>query len=389
MKLKAKLGVFPVMLALVLVACATPAPMPTPVPTAKPAAPTAAPPAAAPKPAAATPVAKPTTPPATPKPAAEKPLAPPVKVKLAVSKQATEAALFIALEKGYFKDEGLDVELVNFAGGAQMIPALAIGEVHVGSGSSSAGFINAIQRELNFKIVADRGHSAKGMGVSGLGVRKDLVDSGAYKGFADLKGKTIASNATASSGEFLAAEALRKGGLKEEDAKYIAMPFPDLLAAFSNKAIDAAVFGEPLHTQAIDRGLVVRVNTTDQIYLDYQMSLLIYSPKLMTEMPEAAKRFAVAYLKGIRTYKDAFEKNKGKSDVVSVITKNTPVTDPALVSRILPTGFDADGRVNIKSLQDEQDWYLKRGYIKDKIDYNKVVDYQFMNYAVDRLGAYK
>lgn len=385
MKRGTTMGIVAVILSLFLAACA-PAAVPTPTPTAKPAAV-----AATPAPAAtSTPAPKPTpTPAATPTPVAEKPLSPPVAVKVGVLRAATEAPIFIAVEKGFFSAEGLNVELLDFAGGAEMVASLASGEIDVGGGSSSAGLINAIQRALDMKIVADRGKATKGFGIGALAVRKDLVESGAYKGYSDLKGKTVAGNVPASSAEFLVHQALKQGNLKPEDVNYVTMPFPNIPAAFANKSVDAAIFPEPFLTTAIERGFALRVKTFDEIYPDYQVSILMYSPKFSGQKTEAARRFAVGYLKGIRAYKDAFEKNQGKGEVISVITKYTTLKDPALVERILPAGFDGDGRVSIKSLDDEQDWYLQRGYIKEKIDYKKAVDYQFIEYALKRLGPYK
>ena len=288
----------------------------------------------------------------------------------------------------YLTAEGLNVELVNFAGGGDMTSSLASGQIQVGGGSSSAGLINAIQRGLDIRIVADRGQATKGFGIGALAIRKDLVDSGAYKGYADLKGKTVAGNTPASSVEFLLGLILKQGNVKPEEVNYVTMPFPNIPAAFANRSIDAAIFPEPFLTTAIDQGSAVKSKTFDEIYLDYQVSGLMYSPKFIQENLEAAKRFAVAYLKGIRVYKDAFEKNQGRADVISVITKYTSLKDAALVGRMIPAGFNPDGRVNLKSLEDEQNWYLERGFIKEKIDYSKVVDYQFTDYALKRLGPY-
>ncbi len=378
MKRGATTGMVTVFLTLFLAACTAAAPSPSP--TTKSPTPTTT---------LSSPTGTTPTPAATPTAMAETPLSPPVAVKVAVLLSATETPIFIGVDKGFFKAEGLNVELVNFAGGGDMTSSLAAGQIDVGGGSSSAGLINAIQRGLGIKIVADRGQAANRFGIGALAIRKDLVESGAYKGYPDLKGKTVAGNTPASSVEFLLGQILKQGNIKPDEVNYVTMPFPNIPAAFANKSIDAAIFPEPFLTTAIDQGYTVKSKSFDEIYPDYQVSVLMYSPKLIQENVEAAKRFAVAYLRGIRVYKDAFEKNQGRADVISVITRYTSLKDAGLVERMIPAGFNADGRVNLKSLEDEQDWYLARGFIKEKIDYSKVVDYQFTDYSLKRLGPYK
>ena len=51
-----------------------------------------------------------------------------------------------------------------------------------------------------------------------------------------------------------------------------------------------------------------------------------------------------------------------------------------------PTGFDPNGRMEIKSLEADQDWSLKLGLQQGRADLGKVIDYQYVDYAVARLG---
>lgn len=124
-------------------ACAPAASTATP-PSAKPAvsaSPTAAPPAS---PSAATkaPAAATTAPAVTPttKPAAtatvslDPPLFPPVHIKMGVTPVFAYTAVFAGIEKGYFKEQGLDMELVNFGTGAEMTAPLSTGEFQIGRG---------------------------------------------------------------------------------------------------------------------------------------------------------------------------------------------------------------------------------------------------------------
>jgi len=95
-----------------------------------------------------------------------------------------------------------------------MIAPLGTGELDVGGGTVSAGFYNAVGRGILMKIVADQASIKPGYGYSSLMVRKDLVDSGRYKSFADLKGMKVAIGAPGTGTASALNEALKKGGLQ-------------------------------------------------------------------------------------------------------------------------------------------------------------------------------
>ena len=74
-----------------------------------------------------------------------------------VSRKLSSLVAFIAEEEGFFRDEGLAVEMVFWDHGAAVIPALARGEIDVGSsGRSITGYINVIHRGARIRLVAAR-----------------------------------------------------------------------------------------------------------------------------------------------------------------------------------------------------------------------------------------
>ena len=108
----------------------------------------------------------------------------------------SSAALYVAIDKGFFAERGISVETERFASGAKMIAPLSTGQLEVATGSPSAGLYNAVAGGMDFRIVADKGqirpkHSFTG----GIVVRKDLLDSGKVKSVKDLKGMKIANGA--------------------------------------------------------------------------------------------------------------------------------------------------------------------------------------------------
>ena len=83
-------------------------------------------------------------------------------VKLGDLAAISNAAIYIAIEKGFFKEQGVNTEISNFASAAKMVPALVVGELEVSVGSASAGLFNAVAEKAPFRIVADKGQTREG-----------------------------------------------------------------------------------------------------------------------------------------------------------------------------------------------------------------------------------
>ncbi|MBI2370650.1 MAG: ABC transporter substrate-binding protein [Deltaproteobacteria bacterium] len=239
------------------------------------------------------------------------------------------------------------------------------------------------------KIVAEKGSSYKNRSASALAVRKDLVDSGRFRGYADLRGLTIALSALGAGPQVELYRALERGGVPESEVKLVPMAFPDMVTAFKNRAIEASMFQEPLTTLAVEMGVIVRWALSYELYPDHTVGVLLYSPKLATEHPEAARRFMVAYLRGVRDYTDAFVKNRGRPEVVRVLVKYTTVKNPALFERMVPAGLHPDGQLNLKGIQYDLDWYMSRGFVTRKVELARAINLQYLEYALKRLGPYQ
>ena len=141
--------------------------------------------------------------------------------------QAADIGIFAAIRRGWFKAEGIDLEMVNFASAANMVAPLGAGQLDVGGGSASAGLYNAWLRGIRLKIVADKASSQPGYAVNRIAVAKRHIESGRYKAWSDLKGMKIAMNGTGISSWGTLAAGLKRGGLTFADVTTVDMPFPD------------------------------------------------------------------------------------------------------------------------------------------------------------------
>src|ERR1043166_7725524 len=204
-------------------------------------------------------------------------------VKIGVARTLSDAGYYIADAKGFFREEGVEVSITGFNPAAQMIAPLGTGDLDVGGGTVTAGFYNAVGRGILIKIVADQASIKPGYGYSSLMVRKDLVDSGRYKTFADLKGMKVAIGAPGTGTASALNEALKKGGLRYGDVEVVYIGFPEHLPTYRNKGIDASITNEPTMTRAIEEGVAVRVAGNDVTYPNQQTAVTFYSDRFIKD----------------------------------------------------------------------------------------------------------
>jgi len=310
-------------------------------------------------------------------------------VPVGISPVMSSSAMFIAKERGYFEEQGLNVIINPFkASGAKMVPFLATGQLMVGGGNISAGMYNAIAHDIPIRIVSDKGTVSPGHGYLALIVRIDHIKSKRYSGYADLKGMTMAVTAKGVSQEIVTERFLKKVGLTLKDVKLVTLAYSDINIALANKSIDASIQIEPFVAAAVENNIAVRVAGDDAVYPNQQSAAIMYSPIFIEKYPEHAKAFMVAYVKGLRDYNDAFEKNIGKDEIISILTKSTRIKDRTIYTKVAPVGLDPNGMVNIESLRNDSRWYFERGYLKELPDIDTIVDLSFAEYAVKKLGRY-
>jgi NitT/TauT family transport system substrate-binding protein len=316
----------------------------------------------------------------------------PVVVNVGAASTTSDAPIYIADKKGYFREEGLEAKVTNFRSAADMVAPLGIGQLDAGAGSASAGLYNAMLQGIKIKIVADKASSSPGYGATKILVRKDHVDSGRFKELKDFKGMKFAMNAPGVSNTATLNTILKSAGLKYSDVETVNMPFPDHVAALGNKGVDASASVEPGPTIAIKNGFAVLVKADDEIIPNHQIAVLLYSENFGRK-PEVARKFMRAYLKGVRFYNGALKDGRmigpNADEVIAILAESTPIKDPAVYKAITPTGMNPDGKVNVQSLADDLAFYKEQGLITGDIKADQVVDHSFVEAALKELGPYK
>jgi ABC-type nitrate/sulfonate/bicarbonate transport system substrate-binding protein len=323
--------------------------------------------------------------------AAVAPLSPPVHVRIGGLLTLGLAPFVVAESRGYFAEEGLEVEYTLFDSGARMVAPLAAGQLDVGQGSHSAGLFNALASGVDLKIVADNGLLIPGRSTSQMVARKQVVEQG-FRGGGDLLGRNIAFTAAGSTVHINVARYLDLNGVRPDEVRLLEMGFPDMNAALANGALDIASQTDPYVTIGVEQGYLVRLMGVADFYPNRQVSVLMSAQTFVEQQPEAARRFMVAYLRGVRAYEDAVAKNVDRDAVLDLLVDRLPIKDRSLYDRMWANGtllyLNPDGYAQTDSIAWDHDWLVQQGLAHTPVDLGRVIDHQFVDYALGRLGRY-
>ena len=297
-------------------------------------------------------------------------------VKLGDLFAISNAGIYIAIEKGYYKEQGIRNEISTFASAAKMLPALTAGELEISVGTASAGLYNAVAEGAPFRIVADKGQARAGTGYVLLTVRKDLVDTGQVKTVRDLKGRKVSLFAKGIIQSYLLGKMAEEVGLTIKDFDEVYLAAPSQLSAFETKAIDAAMTVEPWAARFEERGVAVKFRAPDQVagLGPVQIANIMYSGKFIKERRAVAQRWMDAYLKGARFYAERGAKD---DEVTAIVAKHTKVP-PEVVRAAIPHYQEPQGRLILESLADQIRWFVANGHMPKPVAVEQVVDLSFL-----------
>ena len=304
----------------------------------------------------------------------------PVHLKVVTLPYIPYVTFYIAQEEGYFAEQGLDVEFVNFSSVTQALPLLVAGDLDVATGSIGAGIFNAIAQDMNMKIVAGSQYVDAEQGSLTLMVRKDVYDSGELDTVAEIKGRQVAVSCTACIQDFGIAIILEDAGLTLSDVQIARMSPQDIVAAFANKAIEAAAVGSLQQGQLNTAGYAVTLEHYSRLMPGFEYGFMMFGPTILEDNPEVGKKFMIAYLKAARQYMEGkTERNLEIAQKYLGMDRETILQSPW--SPIYP-----NGSVYAQDILDFQDWTYENGLVDKEVPIEQLVDTSFVDYANQILG---
>ena len=295
--------------------------------------------------------------------------------------------LTIAEQLGYFKDEGLQVEIPDFAGGAKALQALVGGSADVVSGAYEHT-INMQAKNQPIMSFVLQGRAPQ------IVLAVSTRNMPGYKSIADLKGKKIGVTAPGSSTAMMASYVLAKAGLKASDVSFIGVGASSgAISAVKSGQVDAIANLDPVITM-LQRDNLIKVvadtrtlKDTQSVYGGPMPAACLYTPvKFVQDNPGTTQALANAMVRALRWLQKA-----GPSDIVKTVPDSYLLGDRALYlaawervrEAISPDGLmpEAGPATALRMLQTFED------SLKDKpIDLGKTYTNNFARKAAAKYG---
>jgi NitT/TauT family transport system substrate-binding protein len=306
-------------------------------------------------------------------------------IKVGVVRSMANGAILMAMERGYFKEIGVRVQLEDLQSSATGMASLAQGQLNIIAGGVSAGYFNALEKNLPIIITVDRVTTPIR---HNLMIRADL--KGQIKEIKDLKGKVVASNAPGSISTYEIGKILAKAGLSFADVEVKNIPFPQYAVALTNKAVDAALAIPPFTYNLEEKGIALPFAEADDIVEPSPMTIAVNLTN--TDWAKAnqplVRSYYVALMRGVRDFCQAYHGGAIRKEMIDVLIKTGTEQRPELLHKYPWPARNLDGKLNITSLLDVQDWFVQNNFTRAKFPAERLVDNTYVDYANAKLGPF-
>lgn len=254
----------------------------------------------------------------------------PEKTKLAIAVGGKASFYYLPLtlaeQLGYFKAEGLEVEISDFAGGARALQAVVGGSADVVSGAYEHT-INLQNKGQVFQAFVLQGRAPQ----IALGISNKTLPG--YKSVADLKGKKIGVTAPGSSTNMMANLVLSRAGIKAGDVSFIGVgTSAGALTALRSGQIDAICNIDPVMTMLEQKGdvrVVFDTRTlkgTNEVFGGPMPAACLYAPmEFLQKNPNTAQALTNAIVHGLKWLQTA-----GPGDIIKTVPESYLLGDRGL-----------------------------------------------------------
>jgi NitT/TauT family transport system substrate-binding protein len=303
-------------------------------------------------------------------------------VKIALTKLLSYPSVPIAIERGYFKEQGIDAEMIYFDSAEPMSVALASGGVDFAvSGLGAAFYTLAAQGQIRLLASAAMEHGDGFSNLVFIGSNK-AFDAGLTTAHA-LPGHSFGVTQVGTSLQYALGLLAEKDGWAVSSVPIRPLQsIPNVITALVGGNVDAAIMPATPLLPLIDGGKVKIIGWASELIPGWMGSVAFTSKKHADQDGDMVKRFLTAYRKGSNDYHAAFagpdnkrQDNATTPAMLELLSKFTGIA-PGLIDRATPY-LDKDGRVVMPDLAHQIAWYRSQGMMKANVKPEDFVDRRY------------
>ena len=297
----------------------------------------------------------------------------------------SHAASFVAFERGYFKDQNLQVEFKFFQAAQPMAVAIASGDVDFGVTAISGGLINLADKGA-IKVIGGALHEEPGIDGQMILVSNKAYESGVTHP-AQLQGRSFGITQTGSSFHYMAHKIAQQEGFSGREIKVKPLQkVGAIIGALKSGQIDSWVIVPHIAKALVKGGSVKAIAPIADYIPDYQVTTVFTSAKNAEQQQDLVKRFLAAFSQGAADFNAALvDETAGEQaaeDMVKLIHKyvytERPYEKAAPSIRNGAMRINQNARLNLSSVKDQLAWFQSEGLISKKMTIEQLVDDRFV-----------
>ncbi|MBR0931948.1 ABC transporter substrate-binding protein [Bradyrhizobium jicamae] len=301
----------------------------------------------------------------------------PLKARIGVLRLSSSAPVFIAQDKGYFRDAGLDVELKFFDAAQPIAVATTSGDVDFGITAFTAGLYN-LAGKGTLKVIGGMSREKAGYPLIGYFASNNAYAAG-LRTPKDLAGKRVAVTQVGSSFHYSLGLLADKYGFKLSDVRIVPLQsLSNAAAALKGETVDAALLPVSTARTLMDSGGAKLLGWVGD-ETPWQLGAIFASPKTLTNAARVTK-LLTALTRADREYHDVIL-TAIKDGVVPINDKTKPLLEIIAKYTNLPVEhvvgncayIDPDGKLDVKNVDNQIKWLQEQGFVDKGFDANAII----------------
>ncbi len=306
----------------------------------------------------------------------------PLKAKIGVLRLSSSAPVFIAQDKGYFRDAGLDIELKFFDAAQPIAVATTSGDVDFGITAFTAGLYN-LAGKGTLKVIGGMSREKVGYPLIGYFASNNAYAAG-LKTPKDLAGKRVAVTQVGSSFHYSLGLLADKYGFKLSEVKVVPLQsLSNAAAALKGETVDAALLPVSTARKLMDDGGAKLLGWVGD-ETPWQLGAVFASPrtlankamvtKLLGALSKAEREYHDVILASIKDGKAPI--NEQTRPLLEIIAKYTNLPVAQVVGNC--AYIDPDGKLDVKNVDNQIKWLQEQGFVDKGFDADAVIARDFV-----------
>lgn len=312
------------------------------------------------------------------------------KLNVGALRFVSNGGLFVAMERGYFKAEGLDIDLKFFDAAQPIAVAVVSGDLDLGATAFTAGLYNMAGKGA-LKVIAAQAREKKGYQGNAILVSNAAWEKG-FRRLEDFPGKSLGITQVGSSFHYQIGQIAR---VKNFDIKAVSLKplqsLSNMAAALNGGTVDAIIIAPHIAKPMLARGEAKLLGWYSDLD-EYQFGALFASPKAVEGRRAAVQKFVRAYQKGAQEFYDAMLKldpagarsfDRDKADPVGLAVAKYVYPNAqgqAAVEQVMASSYyiDPQARLDVGDIHNQVAWLKANGLVDGTADAKAFLDLSFV-----------